>query len=210
MTEPRTPEEKPRLFNTVFLISLLCVAGIGIWGLFDPEAMTSVFLGFTDYMLTGISWYWLLITTGFVILAGYMAFGPYGSIRLGRDDERPEFATGSWIAMLFAGGMGAGLLFWGAAEPIYHFTSPPGMEGGHACRRARGIGHHQSALGSACLVDLRGLRAGDRLLHVPQKRDVPKSPHRSCRSSGARRAGPWGRSPTSSACWPSSSALPDR
>ena len=130
MSDPTHSDERPRLFNAVFLISLVCVAGIGIWGLIDPDAMTSVFLGFTDYLLTGISWYWLLITTLFVILAGYMAFGPYGSVRLGRDDERPEFATGSWIAMLFAGGMGAGLLFWGAAEPIYHFESPPGMEGG--------------------------------------------------------------------------------
>ncbi len=128
MAEPAS--DGPRIFNGVFLISLVCVAGIGVWGLVDPDSMTSALLGFTDSLLTGISWYWLLITTLFVILAGYMAFGPYGSIRLGRDDERPEFGTASWIAMLFAGGMGAGLLFWGAAEPIYHFTGPPGMEGG--------------------------------------------------------------------------------
>ena len=116
-------------FNSVFFISLALAAGIGGWGLFDPDGMTGAFLGFTDYMLAGISWYWLLISTGFLILSGYMAFGPYGSIRLGRDDERPEFSTASWIAMLFAGGMGAGLLFWGVAEPIYHFRGPPGMEG---------------------------------------------------------------------------------
>ncbi len=123
-------DERPPLFNAVFVISLVCVAGIGGWGLLDPDAMTGVFLGFTNYMLTGISWYWLLITTGFLILSGYLAFGPYGSVRLGADDERPEFSTASWIAMLFAGGMGAGLLFWGVAEPIYHFEGPPGMEGG--------------------------------------------------------------------------------
>ncbi|NSX55697.1 BCCT family transporter [Parasulfitobacter algicola] len=117
-------------FNAVFFISLACVAAIGGWGLIDPDAMTGTFLGFTNYMLTGISWYWLLITTGFLILSGYMAFGPYANIRLGKDDERPEFSTASWIAMLFAGGMGAGLLFWGVAEPIYHFEGPPGMQGG--------------------------------------------------------------------------------
>jgi glycine betaine transporter len=127
---PDRAEGGASLLNAVFLISLACVAGIGIWGILDPDSMTGAFLGFTDYLLTGISWYWLLITTAFVILAGYMAFGPYGNIRLGADDERPEFGTGSWIAMLFAGGMGAGLLFWGAAEPIYHFEGPPGMEGG--------------------------------------------------------------------------------
>lgn len=138
MADHADQDERASLFNTVFLVSLICVMGIGVWGLLDPDAMTGAFLGFTDYMLTGISWYWLLISTSFLILAGYMAFGPYANVRLGRDDERPEFSTASWIAMLFAGGMGAGLLFWGAAEPIYHFTSPPGMEGGtpQAARQA--------------------------------------------------------------------------
>ena len=119
-------------FNRVFVVSLIFVAGIGGWGLIDPEGMTGTALGFTEYMLTGVSWYWLLICTGFVVLAAYMAFGPYAHIKLGLDHEEPEFSTGSWIAMLFAGGMGAGLLFWGVAEPIYHFRGPPGMEGGTA------------------------------------------------------------------------------
>lgn len=58
-----------------------------------------------------------------------MAFGPYSHIRLGKDEDRPEFSILSWLAMLFAAGMGAGLLFWGVAEPIFHYLSPPGMEG---------------------------------------------------------------------------------
>ncbi|MEL7275868.1 MAG: BCCT family transporter [Pseudomonadota bacterium] len=150
---------RPSLFNAVFIISLACVAGIGGWGLLDPDTMTSTFLGFTNYMLTGISWYWLLITTGFLILSGYLAFGPYGSVRLGADDERPEFSTASWIAMLFAGGMGAGLLFWGVAEPIYHFEGPPGMEGGtpRAAREAMVItnlhwGLHAWAIYGVCAL----------------------------------------------------------
>jgi glycine betaine transporter len=59
-----------------------------------------------------------------------LALGPYGKVRLGRDHERPEFSTASWIAMLFAGGMGGGLLFWAVAEPMSHFTAPPGGVGG--------------------------------------------------------------------------------
>ena len=118
--------------NTVFVVSMICCAGIGIWGLADPDSMTGTMLGFTNYSLTGISWAWLFICTFFLILSGYMAFGPYGHIRLGKDDEKPEFSTASWLAMLFAGGMGSGLLLWGPAEPMYHFVSPPGMEGGTA------------------------------------------------------------------------------
>jgi len=115
--------------NLVFIVSMAFCVFIGGWGLVDPDSMTGTMLGFTNYMLKSGSWAWLFICTSFLILSGYMAFGPYGSIRLGADDEEPEFGTASWIAMLFAGGMGSGLLLWGAAEPMYHYVSPPGMEG---------------------------------------------------------------------------------
>ena len=115
--------------NRVFVISLILVAAFGGWGLIDPDGMSSTSLGFTTFMLTSIGWYWLLISTGFLLLAGFLALGPYGSVKLGDDDEEPEFSTVSWIAMLFAGGMGAGLIFWGVAEPLYHFRDPPGMPG---------------------------------------------------------------------------------
>ena len=115
--------------NTVFIVSMGFCLAIGAWGMIDPDSMTGTMLGFTNYMLTNGSWAWLFLCTCFLILSGYMAFGPYGHIRLGADDEEPEFSTVSWIAMLFAGGMGSGLLLWGAAEPMYHYVSPPGMEG---------------------------------------------------------------------------------
>jgi len=92
--------------------------------------MAQSILGFTSYFMIGASWWWLLLCTLFVVLAGWLAFGPFGSIRLGKDDEKPEFSFTSWIAMLFAGGMGAGLLFWGVAEPVVHFEHPPGGIGG--------------------------------------------------------------------------------
>ncbi len=117
-------------FNIVFIVSMAFCVFIGGWGLVDPDSMTGTMLGFTNYMLKSGSWAWLFICTCFLILSAYMAFGPYGHIRLGADDEEPEFSTASWIAMLFAGGMGSGLLLWGAAEPMYHYISPPGMEGG--------------------------------------------------------------------------------
>ncbi len=118
--------------NTVFVAAMLCTAGIGIWGIIDPDDMTGAMLGFTNFTLTGVSWAWLFICTAFLMLSLLMAFGPYGKIRLGKDDEEPEFSTASWIAMLFAGGMGSGLLLWGPAEPMYHYIFPPGMEGGTA------------------------------------------------------------------------------
>lgn len=70
--------------------------------------------------------------TFFLLVSLYVAFSKYGRLRLGADDERPEFSTASWLGMLFAAGMGVGLLFWGVAEPIIHFSSPPTGEGGGA------------------------------------------------------------------------------
>jgi len=132
MTQETVKGTKPQKFTRVFVISLFFTACVGAWGLIDPEGMTGAFGGFTSYMLESLSWYWLLLTTGLLILIGYMAFGPYAHIRLGKDDERPEFSTLSWLSMLFASGMGAGLLFWGVAEPMTHFQNPPGMAGGTA------------------------------------------------------------------------------
>jgi glycine betaine transporter len=145
--------------NTVFAVSMVCCVAIGAWGLIDPGSMTGTMLGFTNYMLTGVSWAWLLVCSGFLFLSLYLAFGPYGHIRLGADDEEPEFSTASWIAMLFAGGMGSGLLLWGPAEPMYHYVSPPGMEGetAEAARQALVItnlhwGFHAWSIYAVCAL----------------------------------------------------------
>lgn len=61
----------------------------------------------------------------FVIFCLYLMFSRYGKIRLGKDSDRPEFSTVSWIAMLFTAGMGIGLLYWGVAEPVMHYLTPP-------------------------------------------------------------------------------------
>jgi len=116
-------------FNLVFIVAMLLCLAIGLWGVASPDSMTGSAQAFTSYLLNGAGWMWLAICSGFLLLSAYMAFGPYAGIRLGKDDEEPEFSTGSWIAMLFAGGMGSGLLVLGAAEPMYHFVSPPGLEG---------------------------------------------------------------------------------
>jgi len=113
----------------VFLVSVALCSIIGIWGIIAPDAMANAALGMTGFVLKTFDWFFLILCTGFLILGGYMAFGPYAHIRLGKDEDRPEFSTLSWLSMLFAAGMGAGLVFWGVAEPIFHYLSPPGMEG---------------------------------------------------------------------------------
>lgn len=80
----------------------------------------------------GVGWWYILSATGFVLFAIYCGVSRVGNIRLGRDDEKPEFGVLSWFAMLFSAGMGIGLVFYGVAEPLSHYVVPPeagGVEG---------------------------------------------------------------------------------
>jgi choline/carnitine/betaine transport len=77
------------------------------------------------WILANLGWVFVLSTAAFLCFVIFLAVSPYGRIRLGRDDDRPEFRTVSWIAMMFSAGMGIGLMFFGVAEPISHLAAPP-------------------------------------------------------------------------------------
>jgi glycine betaine transporter len=111
--------------KTVFwLAALFCLLFVGIT-MANPAAMETNFQALFDFFITNLGWLYLFLTMLFLIFCLVLAFSKYGQIRLGKDDEKPEFSTAAWFAMLFAAGMGIGLVFWGAAEPIYHFAGPP-------------------------------------------------------------------------------------
>jgi len=92
---------------------------------FFSDSIIEVFSAFQQGASDYMGWFFILATNVFVIAALYFAFSKSGTIRLGGDDARPEFSTFSWFAMLFSAGIGIGLLFYGVAEPIYHFSNPP-------------------------------------------------------------------------------------
>ncbi|NEQ97083.1 MAG: hypothetical protein F6K30_10220 [Cyanothece sp. SIO2G6] len=64
----------------------------------------------------------MLSVTALLIVRFWLTLSPYGCLKLGREDEEPEFSTISWLTMLFSAGMGVGLLYWGSAEPLSHFA----------------------------------------------------------------------------------------
>lgn len=102
--------------------SLATIAAIAIWGLLDTEGLVQLASSVVERYFQSRGWFVMLSVTGMLFLCLWLAFSRYGSIRLGADDDRPEFSTPSWIAMLFAAGMGVGLLFWAVAEPLTHFA----------------------------------------------------------------------------------------
>ncbi|HEU4963633.1 MAG TPA: BCCT family transporter, partial [Bacilli bacterium] len=114
----------------VFYIAVAIVLVFVLWGALAPEqlgASTQALLGLTSEKF---GWFYLIATFAFLIFSLYLAFSKYGKIRLGSDDDEPEYSTVSWFAMLFSAGMGIGLVFWGVAEPMNHYVNPPlGIEG---------------------------------------------------------------------------------
>jgi glycine betaine transporter len=122
----------------LFYVALPACAAIAVLGIVSPQSLEGWARMLVDTAFRGLDWFFLAITTGFVILSIWLGFGRYGDVKLGRPDDEPEFSTPSWLAMLFAAGMGVGLLFWGVAEPVNHFASPPFGQGetGDAARRA--------------------------------------------------------------------------
>ena len=107
--------------RSLLVSSLAVVAAVGLWGLLDPEGALAVSARIVDNAFRSRGWFVMLTATGMLFFCLWLAFSRFGDIRLGRDDERPEFSTASWISMLFAAGMGVGLLFWAVAEPLTHF-----------------------------------------------------------------------------------------
>lgn len=118
----------------VFWPSAIIVVAFVLVSVVFSEQVGELVSNVQDAVIGTFSWYYLLLVSVFVIFAIWIGVGHFGDIKLGPDDEGPEFGLASWFAMLFAAGMGIGLVFWGVAEPLNHFAGIPnratGIEGG--------------------------------------------------------------------------------
>jgi glycine betaine transporter len=107
------------------------IVAVVLWGLLSPASLASVFGELLVSITHNFGWFYLWVVLGFVVLAFFLAFSRYGDLKLGDEDDEPEFSVGAWFSMLFAAGMGIGLVFWGVAEPVSHYvSSPPGVAPG--------------------------------------------------------------------------------
>lgn len=114
---------------TIVSITGLLVAAVVVWGLSFPDSFSQVSQKALDFVVTDFGWAFVLFSTVFVVFVITVAASKFGTIKLGAIDEEPEFATGSWIAMMFAAGMGIGLMFYGASEPLdFYRNGVPGHE----------------------------------------------------------------------------------
>jgi len=118
-------EQSQPVDRVIFGVSAALVVAFVVWGVVSTDTLSSVSAAVLAAVITGGGWAFVLVASAFVVFALWLAFSRYGKIPLGADDEAPEFRTVSWIAMMFSAGMGIGLMFYGVAEPLAHFTSPP-------------------------------------------------------------------------------------
>ncbi|HZW15640.1 MAG TPA: BCCT family transporter [Brevundimonas sp.] len=114
----------PRVFwGASLIIGLLLTVAV-----LAPGASDYVFQAAQSWVIGAFGWFYIAAVAGFLLVIVALALAPTGRLRLGPDDAEPDFPWLSWIAMLFAAGMGIGLMYFGVAEPIQHYIAPPDVE----------------------------------------------------------------------------------
>ena len=111
--------------EAVFLLSFAIILFFIVFAVLGEDLLEAASSAVHSAILDYFSWLYLISASFFLIFCLYLAFSEYGTIKLGRDTERPQYSFFGWMAMLFAAGMGIGLLFWGVSEPLVHFIQPP-------------------------------------------------------------------------------------
>lgn len=117
---PKFVVNPPVFFGSVAIVALF----VGI-GAIVPDRAEAIFRDLQASILSGFGWLYLLAVGIFLFSMILLSFGRYGDLKLGPDDAEPDFHFLSWLSMLFAAGMGIGLMYFAVGEPITHFSAPP-------------------------------------------------------------------------------------
>ncbi|MEV6103978.1 BCCT family transporter [Streptomyces sp. NPDC051940] len=127
---PGSPEGPPAQPDTAVLtIGVVAVLAVVAWGAFANDSLDSASSTALDWVLRNFGWLFVVAADIFLVLLVVVAVSRYGRLRLGKDEERPEFSNLAWIAMMFSAGMGIGLMFFGVGEPLTHYVDPPPASG---------------------------------------------------------------------------------
>ena len=113
------------LNRPVFYLSSLTILALVLFALIAPQTANVFFTDLQSTIIKNGSWFYVVSVAIILLTVIYIGFSSFGEIRLGPDHCKPDFSFPSWLSMLFAAGMGIGLMFFGVAEPVMHFLSPP-------------------------------------------------------------------------------------
>ncbi|MDZ7817447.1 MAG: BCCT family transporter [Aliarcobacter sp.] len=117
-------------FNTtilkpVFIPSVLFIIVLVAFTMIMPQVANELFSSIKNFVAEKFGWLYMLSVGIFTLFVLFLAISPFGKFKLGPDQSKPAYSNLSWFAMLFSAGMGIGLMFWGVAEPVMHYVSPP-------------------------------------------------------------------------------------
>ena len=115
----------------VFIVSITIALFIIIYGYLNKDQLTEISSTMMQFVSYNFGWLYIISVFGFILILLILAFSKYGNIKLGSEDEVPQYSNFTWFAMLFCGATGIGLVFWSIAEPLSHYVYPPhGIQGG--------------------------------------------------------------------------------
>ncbi|MBO1518965.1 BCCT family transporter [Oceanisphaera sp. DM8] len=109
----------------VFIPAVIVIALMVIGTMSNPELAGDIFSDILAYFTQSFGWFYMLSVAIFLVFIVAVAFSKWGNIKLGPDHAEPEYSFVAWFAMLFSAGYGIALLFFGVAEPVLHYASPP-------------------------------------------------------------------------------------
>ena len=124
-SQSKSPLNKPVFITSSVVIVLLMLFAAGM-----PTLADSIFSAMQSVIVSNGSWFYVLTVAIILIFVIFLGVTRYGEIKLGPDHATPQFSFPTWLSMLFAAGMGIGLMFFGVAEPLMHYLSPPTAETG--------------------------------------------------------------------------------
>lgn len=116
--------------RAVFIPATLLLLSLVVGAALAPSASGEMFQRVQDWIVEYASWYYVMVVAIVLLSTLLFTLSRFGDIKLGPDHSVPEYSALSWFSMLFAAGMGIGLMFFGVAEPVMHFLQPPHGEGG--------------------------------------------------------------------------------
>ncbi len=111
--------------KSVFYVSLAFSLALISFGAFIPDKLEAFSNSALSFIYNNLGWFILGSVFIFFSFCMFLGFSKFGHIRLGDDNDKPEYRTVTWIAMLFSASIGISLMFWGVAEPVSYYISPP-------------------------------------------------------------------------------------
>ena len=117
---------------SVLVISSMVILAFSAWAIITPDDARSTMKMIVDWIATNLGWYYVLTMTLVIVFVVWVALSKEGDVRLGPDHSRPQYKLGTWVAMLFAAGVGIDLLFFSVTGPVVQYLHPPSGEGATA------------------------------------------------------------------------------